>query len=282
MYIFNQRFNNMVPGIYSQLNPSVSVYNRTTGIITLMTAEGEIISSLQPGVTPTADIPRGTSILYVNETLFFTPEIVQPLEVINQFTVWDGLMATIYNRSNDDVRFEGPGVFWYEGDTAFFTADPTTASLIRQRIANVMNTFRPPTISQEPRMFTSKFRNVVGGFPQTINVYEGANVMLPCVVAASNPPSMIGFYGRFFNETSQMFENMRIMDGDDNYRIVRDGNEATLIINTIMANDNINAINGTGVFTCVAENIVSRSSVSTSINVRPARKSSTVFVAVPH
>ena len=277
MYIFDQELNDSASDTYSQFNPSKPVYNRTSGVLTLMTAEGKFISSLRPGVTPTANISRGASILYAKETLFFTPEIVQPLEKINQFTVWDGLMATTYSRSNDEVRFEGPGVFWYEGDMAFFTADPTTVSLIHQRITSIVSTFRAPVIRQNPRVFSSKFHHVMGGFPQTITLHEGANIALTCAVAASNPPSMITFLRRFFNETLQKFENVSIMGDKQNYRITQTEHGAKLHIDGIMSSGNVNAVNGIGVFTCVAQNIVSTSSASTTINILVPRKSTDVY-----
>ena len=270
MYINNAQFNSRVPGIYSQLNPSSSTFNRTTGVITLTTAEGNFISSLRPGITETQTIDRNGFITYAGGEITFDPEIRGRIGMISSFVVWDGFTSTTYD-TNSNITFSGPGIFWFEGNTAFYTSDPTTVRRITQRIANVMTSFRPPFLSRTPRTFREKFRTVQGGFPQTIDVYEGADVLLSCTVLAANPPASISFQRRVLNMTSGQFEFETIMDGD-NAVITRMGNTATLNIMNINGNDSINAFNNTGMFRCIATNIIGSDTETTTVNVRPARK----------
>ena len=272
MYINNAQFNGRVPGIYSQLNPAVSTYNRTTGVITVTTSEGGFISMLRPGITETQTVDRNGFVTYAGGRIMFDPEIRVPIDGISSFVVWDGFMATTYDTTSN-VTFSGPGIFWFEGDTAFYTSDSTTRGRIMQRIAGVMSTFRPPVISRATRTFREKFRTVRGGFPQTIDVYESANVMLSCTVAAANPPDVtFSFQRRIFNATTGNFEFETIMDGD-NAAITSMGSTATLTITNIMRNDNVNTFNNTGVFRCTATNIRGSDTVMTTVNVREARKS---------
>lgn len=281
MYIANNDFNSQVVGIFSQLNPSTSSYNRSTGAITLTTSDGDFISSLQPGITPVTSISGTTSIRYVNETIIFTPAIMQPLEMINELTVWNGLMSIVYDRSNDgDFTLNGPGIFWFDGDRAFFTSDSTTVNQISQRISNTIGTFRAPILSRSPLTFTSKFNQIDGGFPQTITLYEGADVELPCTVLAGSPQPTISFFERVLNDTTGELEYVQIMNGDKNFMISQVGNEAVLRINDI--NPTENGLNGTGVamYRCLAQNMQGSASLSTTINIRPPRKLNSVCVCL--
>ena len=271
IFIDNTEFNAGIGGIYSQLNPSGSTYNSTTGTITLITAEGNFISSLRPGITETRSIDRNGFITYAGGEISFDPAIRGPVGGITSFVVWDGLMATDYS-ATDNITFSGPGIFWFEGNTAFYSADPTTVRRITQRINSVMATFRQPFLSRTPRIFREKFRTVLGGFPQTIEVYDGADIVLNCSVLAANPAASISFQRRFFNMTSNMFEFETIMDGDG-AMITQDGNTAVLTVMDIRRNDNINAYNDTGVFRCIATNIVGSDVETTTVNVLEAGKS---------
>ena len=271
IYIADTEFNARVGGIYSQLNPSNPVYNSTTRTITLTTSEGEFISSLRPGITETRSIDRNGFITYAGGSITFDPAIRGPIGGISSLVFWDGFMATTFN-ATENITFAGPGIFWVEGNTAFYTSDPTTVGLLRQRINSVTGTFRPPFISSTPRNFRSKFRTVMGGFPQNIEVYEGADIMLTCSVPAANPPATIRFERRFFNMTSNRFEYETIMDGD-NAMITMIGNSALLTIQDIMADDNINAFNNTGVFRCIASNIAGSVRRETTVNILPPGES---------
>ena len=271
IFIGNTEFNARVGGIYSQLNPSSSTYNSTTGTITVTTAEGNFISSLRPGITETRSIDRNGLITYAGGEISFDPAIRGSVSGITSFVVWDGLMATMYG-ATDNVTFSGPGIFWFEGNTAFYSADPTTVRRITQRINSVMTTFRRPFLSRTPRIFRDKFRTVRGGFPQTIEVYEGADVMLSCSVLAANPAATISFERRFFNMTSDRFEFETIMDGSG-AMITQTENTTVLTIMDIRRNDNINAFNNTGVFRCVATNIVGSDVATTTVNILEAGKS---------
>jgi hypothetical protein len=271
MYIANTGFNAGLPGIYSRLNPSRSVYNSTTGTITLTTSEGNFISSLRPGITETSSIDRNGVISYAGGEITFNPPIRNPISGISSFVVWDGLMATTYG-TTDNITFSGPGVFWFEGGMAFYTADPTTVRQVTQRINSVMTVFRPPIISRTPRTFRNKFRTVMGRFPQTIEVYDGADVVLSCPVLAASPAAAVTFQRRFFNMTSGAFEFQVIMDGD-NAMITQIGNTTFLTILDIQRDDNVNAFNNTGVFQCVASNIVGSDVATTTVNILPPRES---------
>ena len=272
IFIANAGFNSRVPGIYSQLNPSTTTYNRTTGVVSVTTAEGDIIGTLRPGITVTQNIDRNDFIRYVNETIIFEPELRQPIMMINRFLVWNGLTLMEFNRGNDDIRLSGPGIFWFEGDTAFYTSDPTTVSRINERIRNVMTTFRQPIISRTPSIFRSKFRTVEGGFPQTITVYEGADVTLRCIIAAGSPPPTVIFQRRIVNTSTNEIEYQTIVDGD-NAEITQSGNASILTIRNIMINElDINTINETGRFRCIASNIAGTVRETTTINVLPSRK----------
>lgn len=272
IYIADTGFNARVGGMYSRLNPSNPVYNSTTRTITLTTSEGEFISSLRPGITETRSIDRNGFITYAGGGITFDPAIREPIGGISSLVFWDGLMATMFGET-DNVTFAGPGIFWVEGKTAFYTSDPTTVRLVTQRINSVMGTFRPPFISSTPRNFRSKFRTVMGGFPQNIIVYEGADIMLTCSVLAANPPATIQFERRFFNMTSNEFEYVPIMDGDNAMITMIDDNSALLTIQDIMANDNINAFNSTGVFRCIASNIAGSVRRETTVNILPPGES---------
>lgn len=273
MYIADRDFNFGVPRIFSQLNPAVTIYNRTSGMIMLRTSDGTLISSLRPGVTQVIDLGSFFSFTYTNGMIIFTSGSTQQFGLIDELIVWDGLMFITYTVADGNVTFSGPGIFWVFNGMAFFTGDLTTRSRLTDRINNVMRTFRRPIISRQRRTFTTKFsRNNVGGFPQIINLYNGADIDLNCTVLAANPPARITFSKHFLNETSGRIEVMPILEDDmtDNYDIIRFANTAILQINGIMIDTNTINDTGTGVFTCVAENIVGSSSVSTTINVREA------------
>jgi hypothetical protein len=228
MYIANTEFNARLPGIYSRLNPSRSVYNSTTGTITVTTAEGNFISMLRPGFTETRSIDRNGSISYAGGEITFNPAIRGSISGISSFVVWDGLMATMYG-ATDNITFSGPGIFWFEGGMAFYSADSTTVRQITQKINSIMAVFRPPIISRTSRTFRNKFRTVMGGFPQTIEVYDGADVVLSCPVLAFSPNAITMFQRRFFNMTSAAFEFEVITDGD-NAMITQIGNTTFLTI----------------------------------------------------
>ena len=269
IFVANTSFNALVPGIYSQLNPP-----QVSGVIKLTTAEGDIISTLS-SITKTGTINQTDIIHYVNKTLFFDPGNHQPIELINRFIVWDGLTVTEYGHLNDDVKFPGPGLFWLEGGTAFYTSNQITVNLIHQRLSkyyNITSTFSAPFIKSTQRTFRKKIRTVNGGFPQTITVYEGADIVLSCTVPTGNPPPTISFQRRFFNTTSGNFEFRSIMDHCGNARIFQSENTAILTITEIRRNDNINAINGVGVFRCIASNIVGTAMENTTINILPPSK----------
>lgn len=271
IYIRNVGFNNRVGGIYSQLNPAISSYNGTTGVVTVTTAEGRFISSLRPGTTETVSVDRNGFIRYAGGEITFDPAVRGAVDGITSLVVWDGLTANMFGIT-DNITFSGPGIFWFEGGTAFYTSDPTTLRQVTQRINSVMTTFRQPFISRTPRTFREKFRTVRGGFPQTIDVYDGADVILNCTVLASNPAPVISFERRFFNETSNMFEFDTFVDGES-AMITQVGNTAILTIMNILRDDNINAYNGTGVFRCIASNFAGSDDVTTTVNVLPAGKS---------
>lgn len=276
IYIANTGFNTRVGRIYSELNPSIPVYNSTTRMITLTTPEGEFISSLRPGITETRSIDRNGFITYAGGGIMFDPAIRGPIGGISSLVFWDGFMATMFGET-DNITFAGPGIFWVEGNTAFYSSDPTTVRLVTQRINSVTSTFRPPFISRTPRDFREKFRTVMGGFPQTIEVYEGADIMLNCSVLAANPQATVQFQRRFFNMTSGRFEYETIMDGD-NAMITMIGNSALLTILDIMRDDNVNAFNDTGVFRCIASNIAGSDITETTVNILPAGESVDKFL----
>ena len=273
IYIANVSFNARVPGIYSKLNPSQIFYNTTTGMIKLTTAEGSVISTLFPNISRVDSIDQAGYIYYVNETVFFDRENHLPMGMVNHFIVWNGLILAEYNRSKDDIKFPGPGLFWFEGATAFYTADPTTVNLIRQlRLSNITSTFSAPLIKSTPKTFRKKSRIVNGEFPQTITVYEGADIMLSCTAPTGNPPPTISFQRRIVNVITSSFEFNTIIDGD-NARISKFEDTAILTIMDIRRNDDINAVNGMGVFRCVASNIVGTAMENTTINILPPSKS---------
>ena len=272
-YVQNANFNSRFPAIYAGLNPTTTTYNSTTGFVTISTGDS-VIHTFNP-VTTTLNVLGGTtSFIYANETIIFSDSTPQ-ISGINTVSYFDGFSVQVFDRSTDTgeaPEFNGPGVITVIGDALFFTNDTNTANQVEQRVSSVMNTFRAPVLSTIfPRTFRSKFNQVSGGFPQTISLYEGADVTLTCTVLASNPPAMIMFYGTVRNESTGELEVRQILDTDSNY-IVNQTSSTTAVLRIVDIMDGTHTINGSGTFTCVSENIVGRTSLSTTLNILPPRK----------
>ena len=274
MFVANRDFNSRVPGTYSRFNPIVTSYNGTTGLISLTTSEGILLSNLFPGVTTVSTISRSGSIHYGDDgTVTFIPAVSQPLRMISEINVWDGLaLTTFVAGGGGNFTLDGPGIFWEVDGTGFYTADRTTVNRVSGRINNVIRTFRRPSIISQSRTFRSKFANVQGSFPQMITIYEGANVDLTCSELAGNPPSTISFFERIFNETLQRVVDVRIPEDDDtdNYVITQSASDNVAVLEIGSISSEFNAVNRTGVFTCVAENILGSTSRQTTVNILPA------------